>query len=204
MASQKIYAGAALRETRNRQILDGASDYAIIATDLEGRVTLWNAGAARLFGGGGAAATESAIAMRIIGIGGGGGTAIVTAGNFPVAVPSWYLVPALLCGNTVVWKPSPTQAYAAHITMRLLEEAGLPAGVINLVNGDGRAMSDVALADEVVNLHDGVPGRGGRRSTRAQRWRRPPAHLRRTGRHGSGCRATPRTDLHDAHPGHAG
>lgn len=62
------------------------------------------------------------------------------AGNLPTA--------PMLMGNTVVWKPSPTQAYAAHITMRLLEEAGLPAGVINLVNGDGRAMSDVALADE--------------------------------------------------------
>ena len=35
-----------------------------------------------------------------------GVAAIVTAGNFPVAVPSWYLVPALLCGNTVVWKPA--------------------------------------------------------------------------------------------------
>lgn len=62
------------------------------------------------------------------------------AGNLPTA--------PMLMGNTVVWKPSPTQAYAAHVTMRLLEEAGLPAGVINLVNGDGRAMSDVTLADE--------------------------------------------------------
>ena len=62
------------------------------------------------------------------------------AGNLPTA--------PMLMGNTVVWKPSPTQAYAAHVTMKLLEEAGLPAGVINLVNGDGRAMSDVALADE--------------------------------------------------------
>ncbi|WP_461665980.1 L-glutamate gamma-semialdehyde dehydrogenase [Gordonia sputi] len=62
------------------------------------------------------------------------------AGNLPTA--------PMLMGNTVVWKPSPTQAYAAHVTMKLLEEAGLPAGVINVVNGDGRAMSDVALADE--------------------------------------------------------
>ncbi|MDH6197590.1 1-pyrroline-5-carboxylate dehydrogenase [Mycobacterium frederiksbergense] len=61
------------------------------------------------------------------------------AGNLPTA-------PALM-GNTVVWKPSPTQAFAAHLTMRLLEAAGLPPGVINLVNGDGIAVSDVALAD---------------------------------------------------------
>ncbi len=62
------------------------------------------------------------------------------AGNLPTA--------PMLMGNTVVWKPSPTQAYAAHVTIKLLEEAGLPAGVINVVNGDGQAMSDVALADE--------------------------------------------------------
>jgi 1-pyrroline-5-carboxylate dehydrogenase len=60
------------------------------------------------------------------------------AGNLPTA-------PALM-GNTVVWKPSPTQAYAAHQTMRLLEAAGLPPGVINLVHGRGEAVSEVALA----------------------------------------------------------
>jgi 1-pyrroline-5-carboxylate dehydrogenase len=59
------------------------------------------------------------------------------AGNLPTA-------PALL-GNVVVWKPSPTQQLAAHFTMRLLEAAGLPPGVINLVTGDGQAVSRVAL-----------------------------------------------------------
>src|SRR5690606_21585844 len=49
------------------------------------------------------------------------------AGNLPTA-------PALM-GNTVVWKPSPTQQFAAHFTMRVLEEAGLPPGVINMVTG---------------------------------------------------------------------
>ncbi len=61
------------------------------------------------------------------------------AGNLPTA-------PALM-GNTVVWKPAPTQQFAAHLLMRLLEAAGLPPGVINLVTGDGAAVSDVALAD---------------------------------------------------------
>ncbi|WAY18067.1 L-glutamate gamma-semialdehyde dehydrogenase [Mycolicibacterium fortuitum] len=61
------------------------------------------------------------------------------AGNLPTA-------PALM-GNTVVWKPSPTQTFAAYLTMQLLEAAGLPPGVINLVTGDGVAVSDVALAD---------------------------------------------------------
>src|SRR5579871_857975 len=59
------------------------------------------------------------------------------AGNLPTA-------PALL-GNVVVWKPSPTQQLSAHYTMRLLEAAGLPPGVINLVTGDGQAVSRVAL-----------------------------------------------------------
>lgn len=61
------------------------------------------------------------------------------AGNLPSA-------PALM-GNTVVWKPSPTQTFAAYLTMQLLEAAGLPPGVINLLAGDGSAVSDVALAD---------------------------------------------------------
>jgi 1-pyrroline-5-carboxylate dehydrogenase len=61
------------------------------------------------------------------------------AGNLPTA-------PALM-GNTVVWKPSVTQTFSAHLTMQLLEAAGLPPGVINLVTGDGYAVSDVALAD---------------------------------------------------------
>ncbi|MEP6629760.1 MAG: aldehyde dehydrogenase family protein, partial [Lapillicoccus sp.] len=60
------------------------------------------------------------------------------AGNLPTA-------PALM-GNTVVWKPSPTQSLAAQVTMELLEAAGLPPGVINLVTGDGLNVSKVALA----------------------------------------------------------
>ena len=61
------------------------------------------------------------------------------AGNLPTA-------PALM-GNTVVWKPSPTQSVSAYWTMKLLEAAGLPPGVINLVTGDGAALSEVLLAD---------------------------------------------------------
>jgi len=68
------------------------------------------------------------------------------AGNLPTA-------PALM-GNTVVWKPSPTQQVAAHLTMRLLEAAGLPAGVINMLPGDGVAVSDVVLADrDLAGIH---------------------------------------------------
>jgi 1-pyrroline-5-carboxylate dehydrogenase len=68
------------------------------------------------------------------------------AGNLPSA-------PALM-GNTVIWKPSPTQQFAAHFTMRLFEAAGLPPGVINLVTGDGLAVSDVVLPDpDLAGIH---------------------------------------------------
>ncbi|RBY79778.1 1-pyrroline-5-carboxylate dehydrogenase [Geodermatophilus sp. TF02-6] len=68
------------------------------------------------------------------------------AGNLPTA-------PALL-GNTVVWKPAPTQQFAAHFLMRLLEAAGLPPGVITMVTGDGVAVSDVVLADrDLAGIH---------------------------------------------------
>src|ERR1700742_3272307 len=68
------------------------------------------------------------------------------AGNLPTA-------PALL-GNVVVWKPSPTQQLAAHYTMALLEAAGLPPGVINMVTGDGQAVSRVALTHpDLAGIH---------------------------------------------------
>ncbi|GGK86223.1 L-glutamate gamma-semialdehyde dehydrogenase [Mangrovihabitans endophyticus] len=68
------------------------------------------------------------------------------AGNLPAA-------PALM-GNTVIWKPSPTQTLAAYWTMRLFEAAGLPPGVINMVTGDGLAVSDVVLADpDLAGIH---------------------------------------------------
>jgi 1-pyrroline-5-carboxylate dehydrogenase len=65
------------------------------------------------------------------------------AGNLPTA-------PALM-GNTVIWKPSPTQTLAAVLTLQLLEEAGLPPGVINLLTGDGREVSEVLLADRALS-----------------------------------------------------
>ncbi|MBD0291978.1 MAG: L-glutamate gamma-semialdehyde dehydrogenase [Jiangellaceae bacterium] len=67
-------------------------------------------------------------------------------GNLPTA-------PALM-GNTVIWKPSPTQQLSAHFTMRLLEAAGLPPGVVNLLTGDGLAVSEVALTDpDLAGIH---------------------------------------------------
>jgi len=68
------------------------------------------------------------------------------AGNLPTA-------PALM-GNTVVWKPAAGQQYAAHLLMVLLEEAGLPPGVINMVTGHGKTVSDVAMSDpDLAGIH---------------------------------------------------
>src|SRR3954466_11412352 len=71
-----------------------------------------------------------------------GVAAIITAGNFPVAVPSWYLVPALLCGNTVVWKPAEYAAASAQAMAELFLHGGLPEGVLNVVQCEGPAAFD--------------------------------------------------------------
>src|SRR3712207_6255824 len=71
------------------------------------------------------------------------GTAVViTAGNFPVAVPSWYLVPALLAGNAVVWKPAEYAAATAEALARIFVAGGLPEGLLTVVHADGAATSD--------------------------------------------------------------
>ena len=70
----------------------------------------------------------------------------ITPFNFTAIAANLPTAPALM-GNTVVWKPSPTQTFSAYLTMQLLEAAGLPPGVINLLAGDGIAVSEVALAD---------------------------------------------------------
>jgi aldehyde dehydrogenase (NAD+) len=71
-----------------------------------------------------------------------GVVAVITAGNFPVAVPAWYLVPALLTGNTVVWKPAEYAAASAHALYRMAVAAGLPDGALQLVLADGAATFD--------------------------------------------------------------
>jgi len=64
---------------------------------------------------------------------------LITPWNFPVAVPSWKLSPALIAGNTIVWKPAEDTPMVALEFARLLEEAGLPPGVVNVVLGPGPA-----------------------------------------------------------------
>ena len=77
----------------------------------------------------------------------------ITPFNFTAIAANLPTAPALL-GNVVLWKPSPAQSLSAHLTMRLLEAAGLPPGVINLLPGDGLAVSDAALASpELAGIH---------------------------------------------------
>ncbi len=69
-----------------------------------------------------------------------GVVALITPWNFPIAIPAWKMAPALLCGNAVIIKPA-SQAPAMTMELaKILTEAGLPKGVLNVVTGDGRAV----------------------------------------------------------------
>jgi alpha-ketoglutaric semialdehyde dehydrogenase len=65
---------------------------------------------------------------------------VITAWNFPMAVPSWKILPALVCGNTVVFKPAEEAPLSGVHFVQALSDAGLPPGVLNLVTGDGPAV----------------------------------------------------------------
>ena len=67
---------------------------------------------------------------------------LITPWNFPVTVPAWKIAPALVCGNTVVWKPSELTPFTSRQLVAIFVEAGLPAGVLNLVNGAGEEVGD--------------------------------------------------------------
>jgi aldehyde dehydrogenase (NAD+) len=66
-----------------------------------------------------------------------GVTALITPWNFPTAIPAWKLFPSLICGNTVVLKPSSSTPASAAALVEILAEAGIPPGVVNLVHGPG-------------------------------------------------------------------
>lgn len=66
----------------------------------------------------------------------------ITPWNFPVAIPVWKIAPALVCGNTVVFKPATITPLTAIRIVEIFEQAGLPAGVLNLVMGSGRETGD--------------------------------------------------------------
>ncbi|QYJ16763.1 Alpha-ketoglutaric semialdehyde dehydrogenase [Rubrobacter xylanophilus DSM 9941] len=72
---------------------------------------------------------------------------LITPWNFPLAIPSWKMAPALICGNTVVIKPAANAVLNAAELVRILEEAGLPGGVVNLVMGPGGSSGDALVRD---------------------------------------------------------
>ena len=67
---------------------------------------------------------------------------VITPWNFPIAIPSWKIAPALVCGNTVVFKPATDTPALGERFVELFAEAGLPAGVLNIVHGGGGAVGD--------------------------------------------------------------
>ena len=76
-----------------------------------------------------------------------GVVALITPWNFPLAIPSWKLAPALICGNTIVVKPAANAALNAAALVRILAEAGLPDGVLNMVMGSGGSVGDALVTD---------------------------------------------------------
>jgi aldehyde dehydrogenase (NAD+) len=81
-----------------------------------------------------------------------GVSAIITPWNFPMAIPSWKIIPALVCGNTVVFKPATLTPLSALNFVRILEEAGVPAGVVNLVTGGGGDVGSAMLVNDDVRV----------------------------------------------------
>jgi aldehyde dehydrogenase (NAD+) len=76
---------------------------------------------------------------------------IITPWNFPVAIPIWKIAPALICGNTVIWKPAEFGSLTASRLTEVFAEAQLPAGVLNLVIGKGRRIGDALLNQTELN-----------------------------------------------------
>src|SRR6266403_2908823 len=78
--------------------------------------------------------------------------ALITPWNFPMAIPTWKLFPALLCGNTVVLKPAEDTPHTAIKLFEILEEAGVPRGVVNLVHGRGEEVGAALVRHADVKL----------------------------------------------------
>jgi aldehyde dehydrogenase (NAD+) len=81
-----------------------------------------------------------------------GVAAIITPWNFPMAIPSWKIIPALVCGNTVVFKPATLTPLSALNFVKILEEAGIPRGVVNLVTGGGGDVGNALLVSDAVRI----------------------------------------------------
>jgi acyl-CoA reductase-like NAD-dependent aldehyde dehydrogenase len=74
-----------------------------------------------------------------------GVVAIITPWNFPIAIPAWKIAPALICGNALVFKPASSTPLSAVKLVEVFEEAGLPAGVLNLITGPGASVGNALV-----------------------------------------------------------
>jgi alpha-ketoglutaric semialdehyde dehydrogenase len=81
-----------------------------------------------------------------------GVSSIITPWNFPMAIPSWKIIPALVCGNTVVFKPASQTPLSAVNFVKILEDAGVPKGVVNMVTGDGDEVGTPLTTHDVVRV----------------------------------------------------
>ncbi|HEX2452817.1 MAG TPA: aldehyde dehydrogenase family protein [Vicinamibacterales bacterium] len=77
---------------------------------------------------------------------------IITPWNFPMAIPSWKIIPALVCGNTVVFKPASQTPLSAVNFVKVLEDAGIPHGVVNMVTGDGDEVGTPLTTHDAVRV----------------------------------------------------
>ena len=78
--------------------------------------------------------------------------AFITPWNFPMAIPSWKTMPALICGNTIVIKPATDTPLSVVNLMKACEEEGVPPGVVNMVTGSGSAVGQPLLKDDRVRV----------------------------------------------------
>lgn len=77
---------------------------------------------------------------------------LITPWNFPIAIPSWKLIPALVCGNSVVLKPASDAPLSAYHLVKLCQEVGIPRGVVNYVTGDGATVGGALARDPGIVL----------------------------------------------------
>ena len=101
---------------------------------------------------------------------------IITPWNFPMAIPCWKMMPALVTGNTVVFKPASDTPHCATLLVELMAEAGFPPGVVNLVTGSGGEVGDAIVGDPDVSV---ISFTGSSATGKADRRRRPARRLKR-------------------------
>jgi alpha-ketoglutaric semialdehyde dehydrogenase len=77
---------------------------------------------------------------------------LITPWNFPIAVPSWKIFPALVAGNTIIWKPSPETPAISAAFVKVFEEAGVPAGVFNLLLAPGAEVAKALVSHPDVRV----------------------------------------------------